>query len=83
MTLNKKEVIKQIKNELLTGEILQVYTSKEKMNLWLDTTGKFVFFRCHGQSAVKYTLKDLTWLINNILKAKRQNINFYKEHKND
>ena len=46
------------------------------MTVWLSNDDKYIMWQCFGQSAVKNNLKDLTWLVNHILKASRVNISY-------
>ena len=76
--MNKKEQIKKIKELISIGNIVRVTkdNSFDNMTVWLSNDDKYIMWQRFGQSAVKNNLKDLTWLVNHILKASRVNISY-------
>lgn len=76
--MDKKEQIKKIKELISTGKIVKVVkdNSFDNIVVWLSNDDKYIMWRSFGQSAVKNNLKDLTRLINHILKANRVNISY-------
>lgn len=74
--MNKKELLKQIKTLVNCGEIVQVYTPTNNMNLWLSEDTKFILWRNFEQSAIKNNMQDLTWLVNNILEGNKESMGY-------
>ena len=76
--MNKKEQLKKIKELISMGNIVRVTkdNSSDNMTVWLSNDDKYIMWQCFGQSAVKNNLKNLTWLVNHILKANRVNISY-------
>ena len=70
----KNEKIKSVKRFLDSGFIVKITCGHTDMHVWLHNG--YIMFRCFGQSAVKNTIKDLTWLVNNILDSKRKSIDY-------
>lgn len=72
--MKKQDTIKHIKSLLDRGLTVYVYTQDSQCPLKLWHYGSFIMWQHYGQSAQRNTLAELTWLINNILEAKRQRI---------
>ena len=76
--MNKEEQIKKIKELISMGNIVKVTKddSTDDMAVWLSNDGKYIMWRCYGQSAVKNNLENLTWLVDHILQANQVNISY-------
>lgn len=72
---DKKDRIKNVKKLLDLGYTVKIYGNYNGIGkVWLHNG--FIMYQNFGQSAVRNTLKDLTWLINNIFNAKRKNFSY-------
>ena len=77
-TAEKKEIIQKIKKYMQTFAKIKVFCKgkKENMILWSSDDNKYIYYEHFGRSAIKNNISELTWIINNILGAKKQEIEF-------
>ncbi len=71
----KQNLIKQIKALVNQGLFIKVTCENKNIILWQEQE-KYIHWRHYGQSAIKNTLKDLNWLINDLFEAKHKKIDF-------
>ena len=75
MLKEKTSKIKEIKTQLNIGNKVKVFCGSANITLWINDP-KYITWLSYGQSAIKNNLKELTWLLNNILNSKRKDIKY-------
>ena len=66
--MTKREKIRALYMGLLYDKTFKPKDSNMGL-MWLSFDGSYIHYRNYGQSAVKTSLKNLTWLCNEIFKT--------------
>ena len=77
LTQEKMNTLRTVKNLINTGKIVRVFFdgNTHGITLWVNNPD-YIMWQSFGQSAVKNNMKDLTWLVNQLYKARGKAITY-------
>ena len=79
LTKEKLNTLRDVRNLINTGKIVRVFAegNSHGITLWVNLDRpQFIMWQCFGQSANRNTMKDLTWIVNQLYKAKGKAITY-------